>query len=267
MDAHAPAADRSAETTTVVSAAVPSASGRARFLAGARAGLPIVIGYFPIAVSFGVSASKQGLSFMEATFLSLVIYAGASQFVALALITSGASLLLGVVSLLAMNTRHAFYGPALHEQVGSNGRLRYAALWSFGLTDEVFATAVAQAPKLSWSEHWMAGLGLVSYLSWVGGTLVGSLLGGGAFTAYPLLDQALAFMLPALFISLLASLLTRRQTLTAVAAAVVCLVVAALTGATTGILVGMVAGAVVATITAKPTGSGSPVADTQRRPA
>lgn len=196
-----------------------------------------------------MSASKQGLSAVESTFLSLIIYAGASQFVALALLGSATPLLLSVLTLLAMNARHAFYGPALLERLESPpDRLRYAPLWSFGLTDEVFATTVARARGLPWSERWMSGLGLAAYLSWVGGTLVGSVLGAGAFAAYPIVDRALGFMLPALFLSLLAAMLSRRQAVTAISAALVCLVVAALTSVTTGILVGMISGALLATM-------------------
>src|SRR5690606_5607866 len=126
--------------------------------------------------------------------------------------------------------------------------------WSFGLTDEVFATTLAAAPRhgvarSAWSEAWMAGIALSSYLSWVGGTLAGGLLGGGAFAAYPIIDRALGFMLPALFISLLASLLSRGQLLTAVVAGAVCLAVAVLASVTTGILVGMVVGALASLLT------------------
>jgi predicted branched-subunit amino acid permease len=49
---------------------------------GLIAGLPIVLGYFPIAFAFGVAATGQGLSPLEAFALSLIIYAGAAQFLA-----------------------------------------------------------------------------------------------------------------------------------------------------------------------------------------
>ena len=59
----------------------------AGFAAGLLAALPIALGYLPIAFAFGVSATGQGLSALEAFGLSLIIYAGAAQFLALALIT------------------------------------------------------------------------------------------------------------------------------------------------------------------------------------
>lgn len=57
---------------------------RPTFLDGLTASLPIVMGYFPISFSFGVAATRAGFSGIEATALSVIIYAGASQFLALA---------------------------------------------------------------------------------------------------------------------------------------------------------------------------------------
>jgi predicted branched-subunit amino acid permease len=67
--------------------------------------LPIGLGYFPIAFAFGVAAVGAGLTGWEAAVLSLVIYAGASQFLALALLTSGAALPVAAFTLIAMNLR------------------------------------------------------------------------------------------------------------------------------------------------------------------
>ena len=91
---------------------------RAGFRTGLASAFPIALGYFPIAFSFGVAATRAGVTPIEATFLSLVIYAGASQFLALVLLTSGASLVISALTLMAMNLRHLLYGPALLPQAG-----------------------------------------------------------------------------------------------------------------------------------------------------
>lgn len=205
-----------------------------------------------------MAAANAGISVAEATFLSLVIYSGASQFVALALLSSGTPLLLGALTLLAMNARHVFYGPALLGRLGRRATIRYAPLWAYGLTDEVFAAALAtpfaggaeeagdgQRPA-AWSEAWMSGITLAAYLAWASGTYVGASLGGAAFAGYPAVEAALGFMLPALFVALLLALLSRRQLATAIVAAAACLLATPLTSAATGILVGMLAGALVA---------------------
>ncbi len=68
------------------------------FRDGLSASLSIVLGYFPIAFSFGVAATRAGFTGLETTALSLIIYAGASQFLALALLASGAPVLVNCIS-------------------------------------------------------------------------------------------------------------------------------------------------------------------------
>ena len=72
----------------------PMTLARPTWATGLMASVPIVLGYLPIAFSFGVAATRAGFSMAEATALSVLIYAGASQFLALALVTSGAPVLL-----------------------------------------------------------------------------------------------------------------------------------------------------------------------------
>ncbi len=217
---------------------------RTSFLSGLLTALPIMLGYFPIAFAFGVAATGQGLSPLEAFGLSLIIYAGAAQFLALALITSGAPLLVAAFTLVAMNLRHVLYGPALMKRVGPGARRRYAWAWAFGLTDEVFGAALgALARGRTFSEPFMFGLTIGAYGAWLSGTALGAFAGGGALAGWPVLEAALGFMLPALFLALLLSILSRAQLgVIAVAGAVTVAVTLAVSG-TTGILAGMVAGA------------------------
>ncbi len=210
--------------------------------AGLAQSLPIVLGYAPIAFSFGVAATRAGLTAAEAVMLSLVIYAGASQFLALALFTGGAPVLVAAFTLIAMNLRHLLYGPALMRQAGEKASRRHA--WAWGLTDEVFGQSLgALARGQRFSEAWMFGLGLGAYAAWVGGTAAGALAGGGALASWPALDAALGFMLPALFLALLLSVLTRAALpVVAVATGATVAGTLALSG-TAGILCGMVGGA------------------------
>ena len=167
--------------------------------------LPIALGYFPIAFSFGVAATRAGLSPIEAFGLSLIIYAGAAQFLALALIASGAPVLVAAFTLVAMNVRHVLYGPALIKRVGPGARTRHAWAWAFGLTDEVFGAALGALArgKVGFSEPFMFGLGIGAYGAWLSGTALGAFAGGAALEGWPVLDAALGFMLPALFLAYL----------------------------------------------------------------
>ena len=217
---------------------------RPSFLSGLSASVPIVMGYFPIAFSFGVAATRAGFTPLEAFALSLIIYAGASQFLALALLSSGAPVLVSAFTLIAMNLRHVLYGPALMRAAGREAGARHAWAWAWGLTDEVFGQALgALARGQRFSEPYMFGLGLGAYLAWVSGTVVGAFAGGGALDQWPALSAGLGFMLPALFLALLLSILSRRQLPVIAVAAVATVAGTMAISATTGILLGMLAGA------------------------
>jgi 4-azaleucine resistance transporter AzlC len=214
------------------------------FLTGLLQALPIVLGYFPIAFSFGVTATRAGLSPWEATFLSLVIYAGASQFLALALISSGAPVLVSAFTLIAMNLRHVLYGPALMKQAGPDASRRHAWVWAWGLTDEVFGQALGSLAKgARFTEAYIFGLGLAAYAAWVVGTAVGAWAGGGALEAWPALNAALGFMLAALFLSLLLSIISSASVPAIAVAAIATVAGTLLWSGTAGILGGMVCGA------------------------
>lgn len=218
---------------------------RPSFIDGLTASLPIVMGYFPIAFSFGIAATRAGFTGLEAFALSLIIYAGASQFLALALLSSGAPVLVAGFTLIAMNLRHVLYGPALMREAGDEASTRTAWAWAWGLTDEVFGQALgALARGQKFSEPYMFGLGLGAYASWLSGTVAGAYAGGGALEGWPALNAGLGFMLPALFLALLLSILNRRQLPVIAVAGAVTVIATLMISATSGILLGMLSGAV-----------------------
>ena len=217
----------------------------ATLLTGLATSLPLVLGYFPIAFSFGVAATRAGLSPLEAFSLSLIIFAGAAQFLAIALIGSGAPLLVSAVTLVAMNLRHVLYGPALMRRAGPDASRKHAWAWAFGLTDEVFGAALgALARGKVFSEPLMFGLGLGAYAAWLSGTAFGAYAGGGAVEQWPAVSAGLGFMLPALFLSLLLSILTRAQVPVIAIAAAATIAITLVWSSTAGLLSGMVAGAI-----------------------
>ena len=227
--------------------------GRSGVWAGALEALPLMLGYFPIAFSFGVAATRAGLSGWEAMGLSVIVFAGAAQFLAIALITGGAPVVLAGLTLAAMNLRHVLYGPVLLQKAGRPGT-RWAGLWSFALTDEVFGAALgSMARGQRFSEGFMAALGFAAYGAWVAGTAAGAWAGGGALDAYPAVAAGLDFMLPALFLALLLSILSRAQVPVIVASVLATVLVTLVLSArvetlqaagTLGLFAGMIAGAV-----------------------
>lgn len=226
--------------------------GPAEFWAGLVAAVPIALGYVPIAFAFGVAARSIGLSAPEAFCLSLLMYSGGAQFLSLALVSAGASLPVAAGTLIAMGVRHVLYGPALMKRAGPVAPRRWAWAWTFGLTDEVFGSALgALARGRSFSAPFMFGLALGAYGAWLSGTLGGALAGGSALQGWPHLQAGLDFMLPALFLALLLSILSRAQWPVIAAAAAVTVAVSLIWSATLGLLAGMVAGAITGLLAGK----------------
>jgi predicted branched-subunit amino acid permease len=221
-----------------------SGVGKSTVWAGLGASVPLILGYFPIAFSFGVAATRSGMSGAEALALSVIMYSGAAQFLAVALIAAGVPVVVAVATLGGMALRHLLYGPALLGRAGQDGAVRWAGVWGFGLTDEVFAAGLGEMARgRRFSEPLMLGLAAGAYGAWLSGTLVGAYAGGGALEAWPAVSAGLGFMLPALFLALLLSMLTRAQVPVIMVAAAVTVAVTLAWSGTAGLLTGMLAGA------------------------
>jgi 4-azaleucine resistance transporter AzlC len=175
------------------------------FFRGLTQSLTIAVGYIPVGASFGLAAIHADLSPSMALLISVLVYAGASQFILIVLVSGGSSVL-GVVSImLLMNLRHLFYGPAVMSRFDLAHRRWPTFFLAAGLTDEVFATSIsklAQQPPAD-RESWYVGLQLGSYAAWVLGTALGAYVGHDIIQQSEILSQSLGFVLPALFFALL----------------------------------------------------------------
>ena len=108
------------------------------FINGAKATIPMIIGAIPFGVIFGTLAESSGLSLLGAMAMSLFVFAGSSQFIALGLLATGVGPVIIIATTLVVNLRHLLYATALVDKVShlSHG---WRAILAFGLTDESFA--------------------------------------------------------------------------------------------------------------------------------
>lgn len=189
----------SALETPPDAARAPSGSAR---IDGLKSCLPVMIGYFPVAVTFGIAGVAAGLTPLQVVLISVLVYAGASQFLLLASIKAGTPWLWVVALCSLLNARHLLYGPLLSSLLPAalHDRLKVAFL----LTDEVFATAFNRLQTVAPGRRqgWMIALGLGAWLTWIAGTAVGVYAGDGLEKHYPMLSQVMRFALPALFMAL-----------------------------------------------------------------
>ena len=177
------------------------------FPEGLRASVPVVVGYLPTAVAFGVAVQSAGLNATETVLMSLIVYSGASQFALVGLLAAGASWLAMAAIGLVLGIRHVLYGPSLVPHLRRLDTAR-AAVAAFGLTDEAFAVASVkltpgQASLMGFG--WLMGLETGAYVSWTLGSWIGAVAGTAVASALPSLAPALSFALPALFVALLVS--------------------------------------------------------------
>jgi 4-azaleucine resistance transporter AzlC len=170
-------------------------------LRGIRAGVPVAVGYVPMAMAFGVLAAQTGLSFAQASAMSLFVYAGASQYAALGLIAGGASALAIILATLVLNFRHFLMSMALSRRLPRHGTRR--AAWAvplglgFGITDETFVIASLEG---SLTPPFFLGLMLTAYVAWVAGTAIGA---GFSSLIPPLIARGMGVALYAMFVAML----------------------------------------------------------------
>lgn len=211
----------------------------AQFPAGFRTGLPILLGYFPVAVSFGLLARNSGLGFGVALGFSGIVFAGASQFMAVLLLTGGTSVPAIIGAAFLVNLRHLLMSASVAARLCERFLTPFLA---FGVTDETFAMAAT----LDEARHprFMLGLECAAYSGWVTGTALGHLFGG---FLPPVLQTSFGFGLYALFVVLLVGPIQRdsRNILVAAAAAAAHIVLSIIDRPSAGlrIVIAMVVGA------------------------
>jgi len=83
--------------------------------------LPVLTGYLVLGFGFGIIIKVNGYSLLHAFLMSLLIYAGSMQYVAIGLFTGGASLVTVALTTLMVNARHLFYGISMIDRYKNTG--------------------------------------------------------------------------------------------------------------------------------------------------
>lgn len=145
-------------------------NGPSEFRRGLLDALPIAAGYVPISISFGALGVQSEFAVLACLALSALVFAGASQFVALGLVAAGADALQIVLGTFFLNLRHLIMSMSLRNRVG---RLPHPSqnLSALLITDETYALTTN---KGNGSIFYFLGVGLCAYLAWVLGTLIGA---------------------------------------------------------------------------------------------
>ena len=215
--------------------------------------IPIVIGYIPMGAAYAILARQAGMGFFPTVLMSLIVFAGASQFIAVGLLAGGATAFEIVATTLFVNLRHVLMSASLspHYREAPRGLIPFVA---WGVTDETFAISIGRYISGEADHRYGLALHYTAYASWVSGTVAGALAGA---LIPPALQSSLEFSLYAMFVGLVVLQLTDRiQLAVAAASAVMCgafstfmggtwnIITAAIVGATLGLILEMKLGKV-----------------------
>jgi 4-azaleucine resistance transporter AzlC len=163
-----------------------------------RYSIPVLLGYLTIGIAFGLMLVDAGYPWWLAPAMSVVMYAGAGQYIGVGLFAAGTGLWEAALIQLVVNARHVAYGLSLFRRISAAGPFKYYLI--FSLTDETFAllSSMPELPEENRS-RFMFYVALLDHLYWIAGSLIGAVVGA----LIPFNIEGIGFALTALFIVLM----------------------------------------------------------------
>ena len=159
--------------------------------------LPVLTGYLVLGFGFGIVLRAAGGSIVLAAAMSTLIYAGSMQYVAIGLLTGGASLITAALTTLMVNARHIFYGVSMLDKYRAVGARKPYLI--FALTDETYSLVCTDAlpvPDEQRKAYYLL-VSLFNHLYWITGSVLGALVG----SLISFNTEGIDFALTALFVT------------------------------------------------------------------
>ncbi len=174
-------------------------SMKENLMSGIKTAFPIALGYIPIAITFGILGKSTGVPLNYTVLMSILVFAGASQFVAINLLTLGTGIVQIIMTTFILNFRHFLMSASLSRKVKDDEvPSGWLAVLAFGITDETFSVSSMKDDDIKIS--FMLGLNLTAYLAWTGGTFLGYVAGSNL---PEIIQASMGIALYAMFIGLL----------------------------------------------------------------
>lgn len=186
--------------------------------------IPVLTGYLVLGIGFGIIMKSNGYSILLAFAMSLLIYAGSMQYVAIGLLSGGASLITIALTSLMVNARHLFYGISMLGKYKNIGKRKPYLI--FALTDETYSLVCHDQLSLEDKERadYYLAVSLLNHFYWVLGSVLGAVLG----SVLPFNSEGIDFALTALFLTVFLEqwLTSKKHTpaLIGVGVSVICLI-------------------------------------------
>ena len=157
--------------------------------------LPVMAGYLFLGIGFGILLESKGFSFPWAILMSIIIYAGSMQYVAIDLLSAGASLISTAIMTIMIQVRHLFYGLSLIEKYKDAGKWKFLLIHE--LTDETYSLICSSDPPEGVDKNlFYLFISSLDHLYWIIGCTIGAIFG----SLVELNTKGIDFVMTALFI-------------------------------------------------------------------
>lgn len=159
--------------------------------------VPVLSGYIVLGMGFGILMQTKGYGIWWTLAMSVFVYAGSMQYLAVDLLTGGASLISAAITTLMVNARHLFYGISMVDRYKGAGKKKPYLI--FALTDETYSLVCSGNEDKSDEERhrYYFLVSVFDQIYWVCGSVIGSLLG----QVIPFSTEGIDFALTALFVT------------------------------------------------------------------
>ncbi|WP_394699728.1 AzlC family ABC transporter permease [uncultured Pseudodesulfovibrio sp.] len=160
---------------------------------------PIVMGYAPVGAAYGVLAHQAGLSMLNTVLMSILVYAGSAQLIAVGMFAVGMPPLSIIATTFVVNLRHLLMSASLAPNLKTWKKWELA-LFAYEVTDESFAVHSVRFARGDLNKTTCFGINCIAQVSWILASWVGFVAGASIPDVKPL---GIDYALPAMFIALL----------------------------------------------------------------
>lgn len=157
--------------------------------------IPVLTGYLFIGIAFGVMFQEKGYNFLWAALMSILVYAGSGQYLAVNFFVPGVGFLQVIFMTFMVNVRHIFYGLSLLDKFNDMGKKRWYMI--FSLTDETYSLLCStKVPTGVNQKKFLFYIAILNQGYWIIGSVIGALAGA----LIPLNTTGIEFSMTALFV-------------------------------------------------------------------
>lgn len=157
--------------------------------------IPILTGFLFLGLTYGIYMNVSGFSFIYPMIMSLTVFAGSVEFVAVNLLLGAFSPVQALIITLILNARHLFYGISMLDKYSGTGLKKIYLI--FGMCDESFSiNYTAQIPDGVDKGWFMFFVTILNHMYW----FVGATLGGLFGSVLSFNTNGLEFVMTAMFV-------------------------------------------------------------------